>query len=132
MALRWTAAAMHEAKKGFRRLKAFKQLPAAAAARRLNWHARCLWLRCLCRSTPGGRPRPFLGGAGSPSRNRGRTTLPILARHSKASNADDYRRGRVRGRHACRRGHRGVVDAAVLGVRNAAPTACRSRDLPAS
>jgi len=28
MALRWTAAAMHEAKKGFRRLKAFKQLPA--------------------------------------------------------------------------------------------------------
>jgi putative transposase len=28
MALRWTAAAMHEAKKGFRRLKAFRQLPA--------------------------------------------------------------------------------------------------------
>jgi len=26
MALRWTAAAMHEAKKGFRRLKAFRQL----------------------------------------------------------------------------------------------------------
>jgi hypothetical protein len=26
MALRWTAAAMHEAKKGFRRLKAYKQL----------------------------------------------------------------------------------------------------------
>jgi transposase-like protein len=32
MALRWTAAAMHEAKKGFRRLKAFKQLPALRAA----------------------------------------------------------------------------------------------------
>jgi transposase-like protein len=28
MALRWTAAAMHEAKKSFRRLKAFRQLPA--------------------------------------------------------------------------------------------------------
>ena len=27
IALRWTAAAMHEAKKGFRRLKAFRQLP---------------------------------------------------------------------------------------------------------
>jgi putative transposase len=27
MALRWTAAAMHEAKKGFRKLKAYKQLP---------------------------------------------------------------------------------------------------------
>jgi putative transposase len=32
MALRWTAAAMHEAKKGFRRLKAFSQLPALRAA----------------------------------------------------------------------------------------------------
>jgi hypothetical protein len=32
MALRWTAAAMHEAKKGFRRLKAFRQLPALQAA----------------------------------------------------------------------------------------------------
>jgi hypothetical protein len=32
MALRWTAAAMHEAKKGFRRLKAFRQLPALRAA----------------------------------------------------------------------------------------------------
>jgi hypothetical protein len=32
MALRWTAAAMHEADKGFRRLKAFKQLPALRAA----------------------------------------------------------------------------------------------------
>jgi hypothetical protein len=32
VALRWTAAAMQEAKKGFRRLKAFKQLPALRAA----------------------------------------------------------------------------------------------------
>ncbi len=32
MALRWTAAAMNEAKKGFRRLKAYKQLPASRAA----------------------------------------------------------------------------------------------------
>jgi putative transposase len=32
MALRWTAAAMHEAKKGFRRLKAYRQLPALRAA----------------------------------------------------------------------------------------------------
>jgi putative transposase len=32
MALRWTAAAMDEAKKGFRRLKAFGQLPALRAA----------------------------------------------------------------------------------------------------
>jgi len=32
MALRWTAAAMLEAKKGFRKLKAFKQLPALRAA----------------------------------------------------------------------------------------------------
>jgi len=32
MALRWTAAAMVEAKKGFRRLKAYKQLPALRAA----------------------------------------------------------------------------------------------------
>jgi hypothetical protein len=32
MALRWTAAAMHEAKKGFSRLKAYKQLPALRVA----------------------------------------------------------------------------------------------------
>jgi len=32
MALRWTAAAMQEAAKGFRRLKAHKQLPALRAA----------------------------------------------------------------------------------------------------
>jgi len=32
MALRWTAAAMQEAKKGFRRLKAYRQLPALRAA----------------------------------------------------------------------------------------------------
>jgi putative transposase len=32
MAMRWTAAAMHEAAKGFRRLKAHKQLPALRAA----------------------------------------------------------------------------------------------------
>ena len=32
MALRWTEAAMLEAKKGFRRLKAYKQLPALRAA----------------------------------------------------------------------------------------------------
>jgi putative transposase len=32
MALRWTAAAMQEAAKGFRRLKAYKQLPALRAA----------------------------------------------------------------------------------------------------
>ena len=32
MALRWTAAAMLEAKKGFRKLKAFKQLPALRVA----------------------------------------------------------------------------------------------------
>jgi hypothetical protein len=32
MALRCTAAAMHEAKKGFRRLKAYKQLPALRVA----------------------------------------------------------------------------------------------------
>jgi putative transposase len=32
MALRWTAAAMQEAKKGFRRLKAYKQLPVLRAA----------------------------------------------------------------------------------------------------
>jgi hypothetical protein len=31
MAMRWTAAAMIEAKKGFRRLKAHKQLPALRA-----------------------------------------------------------------------------------------------------
>jgi putative transposase len=36
MALRWTAAAMLEAKKGFRRLKAYKQLPALRVA--LNAH----------------------------------------------------------------------------------------------
>ena len=40
MAMRWTAAAMMEAKKGFRRLKAHKQLPALRAAldRRTTWH----------------------------------------------------------------------------------------------
>jgi putative transposase len=32
MAMRWTAAAMQEAAKGFRRLKAHKQLPALRAA----------------------------------------------------------------------------------------------------
>jgi hypothetical protein len=32
MALRWTAAAMLEAKTGFRRLKAYKQLPTLRAA----------------------------------------------------------------------------------------------------
>jgi hypothetical protein len=36
MALRWTAAAMLEAKKSFRRLKAYKQLPALRVA--LNLH----------------------------------------------------------------------------------------------
>ena len=37
----------------------------------------------------------------------GEDYLAILARHSKASNADDYRRGRVRGRCSCRGEHRG-------------------------
>ena len=32
MALRWTAAAMNEATKGFRKLKAYKQLPILRAA----------------------------------------------------------------------------------------------------
>jgi hypothetical protein len=32
MALRWTAAGMMEAAKGFRRLKAYKQLPVLGAA----------------------------------------------------------------------------------------------------
>jgi hypothetical protein len=32
MALRWTAAGMFEAQKGFRRLKAYKQLPILRAA----------------------------------------------------------------------------------------------------
>ena len=32
MALRWTATAMHEAAKGFRRLKAHEQLPVLRAA----------------------------------------------------------------------------------------------------
>jgi transposase-like protein len=36
MALRWTAAAMNEAKKGFRRLKAYKQLPAHHWSRELG------------------------------------------------------------------------------------------------
>jgi putative transposase len=36
MAMRWTAAAMHEAAKGFRRLKAHKQLPALRAALEAN------------------------------------------------------------------------------------------------
>jgi hypothetical protein len=57
-----------------------------------------------------------LGGAGSRPPNRGRTTLAILARPSKASDADDYRRGRVRGRHACRGRNCGVDDAARVGA----------------
>jgi hypothetical protein len=36
MAMRWTAAAMQEAAKGFRRLKAHKQLPALGAAQDAN------------------------------------------------------------------------------------------------
>jgi len=36
MALRWTGAAMQEAAKGFRRLKAHKQLPALAELQRQN------------------------------------------------------------------------------------------------
>jgi hypothetical protein len=36
MAMRWTAAAMQEAAKGFRRLKAHKQLPALRAALEAN------------------------------------------------------------------------------------------------
>jgi putative transposase len=32
MVLRWTAAAVNEAKKGFRRLKAYRQLPALRVA----------------------------------------------------------------------------------------------------
>ena len=38
MALRWTAAAMLEAKKGFRRLKAYKQLPALKEVALQRWH----------------------------------------------------------------------------------------------
>ena len=37
MALRWTAAAMQEAAKGFRRLKAYKQLPALRMALKLHY-----------------------------------------------------------------------------------------------
>jgi putative transposase len=37
MALRWTAAAMHEAKKGFRKLKAYKQLPALRMALKAHY-----------------------------------------------------------------------------------------------
>jgi hypothetical protein len=40
MALRWTAAAMNEAKKGFRRLKAYKQLPALRAALAAHYERR--------------------------------------------------------------------------------------------
>jgi hypothetical protein len=40
MALRWVAAGMMEATKGFRRLKAYKQLPALRAA--LQAHRDCL------------------------------------------------------------------------------------------
>jgi len=36
MALRWTAAGMMEAKKGFRRIKAYKQLPQLRAALRAH------------------------------------------------------------------------------------------------
>ena len=36
MAMRWTAAAMQEAAKGFRRLKAHRQLPALRAALEAN------------------------------------------------------------------------------------------------
>ena len=36
MALRWTAAAMLEAKKGFRKLKAYKQLPALRIALKVH------------------------------------------------------------------------------------------------
>jgi transposase-like protein len=38
MALRWTAAAMQEAAKGFRRLKAYKHLPALRAALAAHQH----------------------------------------------------------------------------------------------
>ena len=41
MALRWTAAGMMEAAKGFRRLKAYKHLPALKAA--LGWKLRDWW-----------------------------------------------------------------------------------------
>jgi putative transposase len=37
MALRWTAAAMHEAKKGFRKLKAYKQLPTLRMALKAHY-----------------------------------------------------------------------------------------------
>jgi hypothetical protein len=40
MALRWTAAGMMEAKKGFRRLKAYKQLPTLTDVRRARQAAR--------------------------------------------------------------------------------------------
>jgi putative transposase len=42
MALRWTAAAMNEAKKGFRRLKAYKQLPALRVALAAHYDNRAL------------------------------------------------------------------------------------------
>ena len=54
MALRWTAAAMQEAKKGFRRLKTYKQLPKlraaldayhAGASRPMMFRALCIWQR---------------------------------------------------------------------------------------
>ena len=81
MALRWTGAAMQEAAKGFRRLKAHKQLPAlraALAALGTRPAARCLRLICWLRRvlSGGGRQASFSrvlsGGGRQASFNRER------------------------------------------------------------
>jgi hypothetical protein len=52
MALRWTAAVMNEAKKGFRSLKAYKHLPALQVALAAHYKKETK-NRALCRNCEG-------------------------------------------------------------------------------
>jgi hypothetical protein len=76
MALRWTAAAMHEAKKGFRRLKVFKQLPALRAALAAHYEKGNKSPRCCPKRE--GRLTSFTAAPASPSSTE-RGAIPALS-----------------------------------------------------
>jgi hypothetical protein len=93
----------------------------ARGARRMNWHGRCMLFRRLCRPLPAadlasGPGRSFKRSFGrlGPAHILGtgaEAARAIFASHNQASDADDYRRARLRCRFACRGGYGGFGDA---------------------
>jgi hypothetical protein len=82
MALRWTAAAMDEAKKGFRRLKAFRQLPALRAALAAHYEKRKGNKQPRCCSKREGRLTSFTAALASQS-STARGAIPGIKRQSR-------------------------------------------------